>query len=81
MAALPWTPAPWDSSHLVAGKTIRELPGVQPRKTTRSVSTLLRRVAQICGSVNFAKRRTLTPPCGRHVGQVDPVSAATLRRT
>lgn len=81
MAALPWNPATWDSSHVVASKTIRELPGVQPRKTTRSLSTLQRGVAQICGSVNFAKRRTLAPSCCRHAGQVDPVSAATPRRT
>lgn len=60
MAALPWTPATLGGVAPVEGKTIRELPGVQPRKIARRLSTLQRRVAQICGSVNFAKRRVGT---------------------
>lgn len=40
----------------MAGSTFQELPGVQPKKGPPNLSTHRRPFAQICSSVNFAKR-------------------------
>lgn len=84
---------PIDSGHPgavvpITGWTLRELPGVQPRKRPPQLSMHSSRVAQICGSVNSAKRRVfrcrgsglrVTRAVVSTVGAIPPLGRMTLR--